>query len=401
MVGKTKDKLAIYGGRPVRKTLLPYGHQNINEDDVRIVTEVLNSDWITTGPKVDEFEKAFAEYVGSKYAVSFSSGTAALHSAANAAELKEGDEAITTPMTFCASANCILYQGAKPIFADVRADTLNINAELITERITPNTKAIIPVDYAGHPADMDSILGMAEKCGLTVVQDSCHSLGATYKGRRVGSISHMTVFSFHPVKHITTGEGGMVVTNNAEFCYRLVRFRNHGIESRARDRQAKGQWYYEMVSLGYNYRLSDIGCALGLSQLKRLETNLSHRREIASQYNEAFEKIQGIIRPTVEKEINAAWHLYPIRLDLSMFRADKAKIFSALRAENLGVNVHYIPVHLHPYYRQRFGYKRGDCPVAEQAYEQLISLPIFHGMGDQDVKDVIEAVRKVLSYYAR
>jgi perosamine synthetase len=384
----------------VRKTLLPYGYQNIDEDDIRAVVEVLRSDWITTGPKVAEFEEAFAEYVGARYAVSFSSGTAALHGAAFAAGLGPGDEAITTPMTFCATANCVLYQGARPVFADVCSDTLNLDPDEVGRRITSHTKAILPVDYAGHPADLDPLLELADRHGLVLIEDACHALGAEHKGRQVGSISHMTVFSFHPVKHITTGEGGMVTTNDVELARRLRMFRNHGIESDARQRQAQGQWYYEMVALGYNYRLTDIGCALGLSQLRRLDANLARRREIAARYNASSQDMRAVIPPAVRPDVNPAWHLYPIRLDLPKLRVGRAEIFRALRAENIGVNVHYIPVHLHPYYRERFRYQGGECPVAERAYEQLISLPMFHGMTDQDVEDVIEAVRKVVSYYA-
>jgi perosamine synthetase len=399
-VGRKEATLAIHGGQPVRKTLLPYGHQSIDEDDVRAVVEVLRSDWITTGPKVAEFEEAFAEYVGARYAVSFSSGTAALHGAAFAAGLGPGDEAITTPMTFCATANCVLYQGARPVFADVCPDTLNIDPEEVARHITPRTRAVLPVDYAGHPADLDAILELADRHALIVIEDACHALGAEYKGRRVGSISHMTVFSFHPVKHITTGEGGLVTTDDAELARRLRMFRNHGIDSDARQRQAQGQWYYEMLTLGYNYRLTDIGCALGLSQLRRLDANLARRRELAARYNASFQDMRAVIPPAVRPDVNPAWHLYPIRLDLPKLRVGRAEIFRTLRAENIGVNVHYIPVHLHPYYRERFGYQGGECTVAERAYEQLISLPMFHGMTDQDLEDVIEAVRKVVSYYA-
>jgi UDP-4-amino-4,6-dideoxy-N-acetyl-beta-L-altrosamine transaminase len=401
VVGRKEAALAVHGGQPVRKTLLPYGHQNVDEDDIRAVVEVLRSDWITTGPKVAEFEEAFAEYVGARYAVSFSSGTAALHGAAFAAGLGPGDEAITTPLTFCATANCVLYQGASPVFADVCSDTLNLDADAVARRITSHTKAILPVDYAGHPADLDPLLELADRHGLVVIEDACHALGAEYKGRRVGSISHMTVFSFHPVKHITTGEGGMVTTDDAELARRLRMFRNHGIDSDARQRQAQGQWYYEMLTLGYNYRLTDIGCALGLSQLRRLDANLARRREIAARYNASFHDIRAVILPAVRPNVNPAWHLYPIRLDLPKLRVGRAEIFRALRAENIGVNVHYIPVHLHPYYRERFGYQGGECPGAERAYEQLVSLPMFHGMTDQDIEDVIRAVRKVLEYYAR
>jgi perosamine synthetase len=396
----SKEKLATEGGSPVRQTLLPYGHQSIDEADIQAVVRVLQSDWITTGPRVSEFEEAFAARVCAKHAVSFSSGTAALHGAANASGLQPGDEAITTPMTFCATANCILYQGATPVFADVEADTLNINPEEVASRITEKTKAIIPVDYAGHPADLDPIRELAEDKGLVVIEDACHALGAEYRGQRVGGISDMTVFSFHPVKHITTGEGGMVTTDDDDTAARLQRFRNHGIEGDARQRQAKGQWYYEMIDLGYNYRLTDIGCALGLSQLKKLDWNLSRRREIAALYNAAFKDLAGIILPTVKEEISSAWHLYPIRFEQTSFHAGRPEIFAALRAENIGVNVHYIPVHTHPFYRERFGYHGGEYPVAEAAYETLISLPMFHAMTDKDIEDVITAAEKIFEHYA-
>ncbi|HME35371.1 MAG TPA: UDP-4-amino-4,6-dideoxy-N-acetyl-beta-L-altrosamine transaminase [Candidatus Sulfotelmatobacter sp.] len=393
--------LAIHGGSPVRATFLPYGRQSVDEADIQAVVEVLRSDWLTTGPKVAEFEEAFAARVGAAHAVSFSSGTAALHAAAFAAGLKCGDEAITTPMTFAATANCVLYQGATPVFADVRRDTLNLDPEQIEKKISPRTRAILPVDYAGHPAELTPILEIARRHGLTVIEDACHALGAEYGGRRVGSTADMTVFSFHPVKHITTGEGGMVATNNPQFAETLRRFRNHGISTDARQRQSAGQWHYEMVLLGFNYRLPDIVCALGIQQLKRLDANLARRRGIAALYTAAFREISGVIPPTVRAEVNPAWHLYPIRLDLEKLTADRAQIFRALRAENIGVNVHYIPVHLHPYYRERFGYKGGEFPVAEDGYARLISLPMFHSMGSQDADDVIGAVKKVVGSYSR
>ena len=397
----SQEPLAIEGGTPVRKTLLPYGHQSIDEDDVQAVVNVLRSDWLTTGPKVGEFEEAFAARVGAKYAVAFSSGTAALHGAAFAADLKSGEEAITSPLTFAATANCMLYQGALPVFADVCADTLNLDPDRFAERITQKTRAVFPVDYAGHPADLDAISAIASKHGLLVIEDACHALGAEYRGRRTGCIADMSVFSFHPVKHVTTGEGGIVTTDRPDFAQSLRRFRNHGISTEARERQAAGQWHYEMVALGYNYRLTDIGCALGLSQLRKLDANLARRREIAARYSAGFRDLAGIVVPTVRKNANPAWHLYPIRLDLSRLSADRPRIFQALGAENIGVNVHYVPVHLHPYYRDRFGYKPGDFPVAEAAYEALISLPMFHGMTDQDVEDVITAVAKVTTYFCR
>jgi perosamine synthetase len=397
---QTDPKLAIYDGRPIRDEMLPYGHQTIDEDDIRAVVEVLRSDWITTGPKVGEFEKAFADYLGVKYAVSFSSGTAALHGAVFAAGLGAGDEAITTPMTFCATSNCLLYQGAKPVFVDVCPDTLNIDAEGIASRITPRTKAIIAVDYAGHPADLDALLDIARQHGLIMIEDACHALGAEYKGNKVGGISDLSAFSFHPVKHVTTGEGGMVTTDSPEYARRLRIFRNHGIDSDPRQRTAKGQWYYEMVALGYNYRLTDVACALGLSQLRMLGPNLKRRGEIAHRYTEALRTQAAVVTPTVRRDVNPAWHIYPIRLDLTKLKMKRDAVFRALLAEGIGVNVHYIPVHLHPYYKERFGYRGGEYPVAEDAYERLITLPLFPAMTDHDVEDVIDAVTKVLRFYA-
>jgi len=397
----TSQALAIDGGSPVREKLLPYGRQSVDEADIQAVVKVLRSDWLTTGPKVAEFEGAFAARVDAAHAVSFTSGTAALHAATFAAGLKAGDEALTSPMTFAATANCVLYQGATPVFVDVSADTLNLDPELITKKISPKTRAILPVDYAGHPADLSAIIEIAQGRGLIVIEDACHALGAEYRKKRVGSIADMTVFSFHPVKHITTGEGGMVVTDNPQFAETLRRFRNHGISSDARQRQTTGQWHYEMVLLGFNYRLPDVASALGIEQLKKLDANLMRRREIAARYTAAFREVPAAIPPALRREVEPAWHLYPIRLDLAKLTADRAQIFRALRAENIGVNVHYIPVHFHPYYRDRFGYKPGDFPAAEDAYARLLSLPMFHAMTDQDTEDVIHAVGKVVGHYSR
>jgi perosamine synthetase len=395
------ETLAVQGGKPVREKLLPYGRQSLDDSDIEAVVEVLKSDWLTTGPKVDEFEEQFAAWVGARYAISFSSGTAALHGAAFAAGLGPGDEAITTPLTFCATANCVLYQGAVPVFADVSPDTLNLDPEEVIKNISSRTKAIIAVDYAGHPAALDELGQMAKMHGALLIEDGCHALGAEYRGKRVGGVADMTVFSFHPVKHLTTGEGGMVATNDAGLAETLRRFRNHGISSEARERQEAGQWFYEMVLLGFNYRLTDIACALGLSQMTKLGPNLARRREIAARYTAAFRDVPGVVTPSVRAEVNPAWHLYPIRLDLAKLSVDRGQIFRALRAENIGVSVHYIPVHLHPYYRDRFGHGDGECPVAEAAYERLISLPMFHGMTDGDVADVVGAVGKVMAHYAK
>ena len=395
------EALAIHGGTPVRSSLLPYGRQSLDEADIQAVVEVLRSDWLTTGPKVAEFEERFAAWVGAKHAVSFSSGTAALHGAAVAAGLGAGDEVITTPLTFCATANCILYQGAQPVFADVSSDTLNLDPGEAAKKLSSNTKAILAVDYAGHPADLDALRLLAEERGLLLIEDASHALGATLHGKRVGGISDLTVFSFHPVKHLTTGEGGMVTTQDARLAKTLRRFRNHGISSEARQRQEAGQWFYEMVLLGYNYRLTDVGCALGISQLGKLDMNLARRREIAAQYNRAFSDLAAVELPAVRPDVDPAWHLFPVRLRHELLSADRAEIFRALRAENLGVNVHYVPVHMHPYYREKFGYLGGEYPVAEDAYERLISLPMFHSMSEQDVEDVVHSVRKVVANYSK
>lgn len=389
---------ALHSEAPVREKLLPYGRQSLEDEDIQAVVEVLKSDWLTTGPKIDDFEEAFAERVGARFAVSLSSGTAALHGAAFAAGLGPGDEAITTPMTFCATANCVLYQGAIPVFADVCDDTLNLDPQEVSRKLSSRTKVIIAVDYAGHPVALAELRTIANASGALLIEDACHALGAEYQGKRVGGIADMTVFSFHPVKHLTTGEGGMVTTNDAGLAETLRRFRNHGISSEARQRQEAGQWFYEMVLLGFNYRLTDIACALGLSQLKRLDGNLSRRRAIAAKYAQAFRDLPVVI-PAVREDVNPAWHLYPIRLKLESLSAGRAEIFRALRAENIGVSVHYIPVHRHPYYQERFPETsaKGSHPVAENAYERLISLPMFHSMTARDVDDVVRALHKVLA----
>jgi perosamine synthetase len=396
------ETLALHGGAPVRETLLPYGRQCIDDAEVQAVVEVLNSDWLTTGPKVDEFEERVAGWVGAQHAVSFSSGTAALHGAAFAAGLGPGDEAITTPLTFCATANCVLYQGATPVFADVSGDTLNIDPAEVSRKVNFRTKAIIAVDYAGHPAALDELRELAKGNGALLIEDACHALGAEYRGKRLGGMADMTAFSFHPVKHLTTGEGGMVTTNDSRLAETLRRFRNHGISGEARERSESGEWFYEMVLLGFNYRLTDIACALGLSQLGKLPANLARRREIAAQYAQAFRDLPEIAAPIARQEVNPAWHLYPIRLNLEMLSTGREEIFRSLRAENIGVSVHYIPVHRHPYYRERF--KSGseeNYPIAENAYERLISLPMFHAMTAHDVEDVIQAVTKIVGHYTK
>jgi perosamine synthetase len=390
--------LAIQGGAPVRSSLLPYGRQSVDENDIRAVVEVLRSDWLTTGPKVAELEEAFASYVDSKHAVAFSSGTAALHATAFAANLSPGDEVITTPMTFVATANCALYQGARPVFVDVQPDTLNLDPHRIEQKITSRTRGLIPVDYAGQPADWEEILNIAARHALFTVEDAAHALGARYRNRRVGSQASMTVFSLHPVKHITSGEGGIVTTNDAHFARQLRIFRNHGITSDGRERQVKGACFYEMVALGFNYRITDIQCALGISQLQKVSEWIARRRAIAARYHEAFRELPELEIPWERTDREHAWHLYVLRLNLTRLRVTREEIFRALRAENIGVNVHYIPVPWHPYYQQ-LGFRKGEWPIAENEYERLLSLPLFPGMFDSDVQDVIEAVRKVITTF--
>jgi perosamine synthetase len=391
--------LAIHGGSPVRKTMLPYGHQWLDDDDIAAVVAVLRSNWLTTGPKVDEFEQVFAETVGAREAVAVSSGTAALHAAMYAIGIKPGDEVIVPAMTFVATANCVVYQGGVPVFTDVDPDTLLLDPIQVETKITPRTKAIIAVDYAGQPCDYDALWAIANKYGLMLVADACHALGGTYKGRPVGSLAHLTVFSFHPVKHITTGEGGMVTTNDSQLAQRMRIFRNHGITTDYRQREQQGSWFYEMVDLGYNYRITDIQCALGLSQLRKLPAWVKRRQEIAQRYHAAFAEIPAVRPLGVRPEVSHAYHLYVVRLDLTRLRATRAQIFAALRAEGIGVNVHYIPVHLHPFYRKRFGTGPGLCPVAEVAYNEIISLPIFPSMTNEDINDVVQAIRKVIAAY--
>lgn len=397
------QELAIDGGKPIRDKLLPYGHQWIDEEDIKAVSEVLHSDWITQGSKVVEFEKKFASYVNARYAVAVSSGTAALHTACFAAQIEKGDEAITTPITFAASANCVLYQGGTPVFADIDADTLNIDPVEIKKKITRKTKALIPVDFTGRPVDLEKVLQIAKDNNLIIIEDASHALGATYKGSKIGSISDMTIFSFHPVKHITTGEGGIVTTNNEKFYERLKLFRTHGI-TKERDKLLNydGPWHYEMQELGYNYRLTDFQCALGLSQLKKVDRIIQCRREIVKKYNRQFKDMPEIKIPEINPVNSApAWHIYMIQLNLERIKVGRREIFEALRAENIGVNVHYIPVHLQPYYQKRFGYRLGDFPKAENYYSRAITLPIFPKMYDRDVDDVIKAVKKVIDYFKK
>jgi len=394
------EPLALHGGRPVRPALLPYGWQAIDEDDVQAAIMVLRGGRLTTGPRVAEFERTVAAAVGAAHAVAVSSGTAALHAAAFAAGIGPGDEVIVPALTFAASANAVLYQGGTPVFADVRGDTLNVDPADVAARLTGRTRAIVAVDYAGQPADLDELRAVARPSRLALIEDAAHALGAEYRGRRVGALADLTTFSFHPVKHITTGEGGLVTTASRELDARLRRFRNHGLETESGERHERGDEYSPMVELGYNYRLTDLQCALGLSQLARLEPFLKRRAELAHRYRTELAGQPGLLLPAVAPDVRHAWHIFPVLLQPERLRADRRTVLAALRAENIGVAVHYVPVYWHPYYQAR-GYRRGLCPRAEWAFERLLTLPLFPAMTDEDADDVLAAVRKVLGHYLR
>jgi UDP-4-amino-4,6-dideoxy-N-acetyl-beta-L-altrosamine transaminase len=380
--------------------MLPYGRPEVDEADIQSVVDVLRGDWLTHGPAVSRFEETFAEVVGARFAVAVSSGTAALHAAAYAAGIGPGDEVITSPLTFLASANCILYCGGRPVFADVDPGTLNLDPAAVEAALTPRTKAILPIHFAGLPCDLAAIHAIARARNLVVIEDAAHALGAEIAGRRIGGLSPLTAFSFHPVKHITTGEGGMVTGNEPALADRLRRFRNHGIDREVRKRQATtpAAWRQDMVTFGFNYRLSDIHSALGLSQLRRLDARLKRREKIAGRYQEAFAAIPEVTAAPTRPGMRHAWHIYPLQVNRERLCQDREAIFQALRAENIGVSVHYRPVHLHPYYREHLGTGPGDCPAAEAAFERLLTLPLFPGMTDDDVADVIAAVEKVIRW---
>ncbi len=393
------SRLAFDGGTPVREKRLPYGRQWITQEDVDAVVATLQSDWLTTGPRVTEFEAALAAQVGTDHAVVVSNGTAALHTAAHALELAPGDEVIVPAITFAASANCALYEGATPVFADIDPETMLIDPDSVAARVTARTKAIVAVDFAGQPCDYERLRAIAQSAGVRVIADACHALGARSAGRTVGSLADLSTFSFHPVKHVATGEGGAITTDDARLAGRMRVFRNHGITTDHRTREAQGTWIYDMVDLGMNYRLSDIHCALGIAQLRHLPANIARRQEIAARYDAAFAG-HAALRPLARREgVEHAYHLYVIRLQLSRLRVDRNRIMAALHAEGIGVNLHYRPVYLHPYYRERFGFGPGLCPRAEQVFEEIVTLPLFPAMVERDVDDVIDAVHKVLDHY--
>lgn len=394
------EKPAICGGTPVRDTKLFYGHQYIDEADIQAVVDVLKSDFLTCGPKIDELEKRLCQITGAKYAVVCSNGTAALHIACQAAGIGAGDEVITTPVTFAASANCALYCGARPVFADINEETYNIDPVKVKELTNERTRAVVAVDFTGQSVELDALLSHCRKNHLVLIEDGAHVIGTRYNGKYNGSIADMTTLSFHPVKTVTGGEGGAVLTNNEEYYQKLLLYRTHGItkDPRQMEHEPDGPWYYEQTALGMNYRMTDMQAALVISQLDKLPVFSKRRKEIVKAYNEAFSKLPQII---VQKEIpesDTTRHLYILRLDLSQLKIDRKQFFEALYAENICCNVHYIPTYYFPYY-EKLGYKRGICPKAEKLYEEIISLPLYYAMTDEDVQDVIDAVTRIAEYY--
>lgn len=396
------DKPAVAGGTPVRETKLYYGHQYIDEADIQAVVEVLKSDYLTCGPKITELEKKLCSLTGAKYAVVCSNGTAALHLACMAAGVEPGDEVITTPITFAASANCALYCGARPVFADIHENTYNIDPDQVRALTTKKTKAVVAVDFTGQSVELDELLDHCRKNGLVLIEDGAHVIGTKYKGRPNGSIADMTTFSFHPVKTVTGGEGGAVLTNSEEYYQKLLLFRAHGItrEEALMEEEPHGGWYYEQHALGYNYRMTDIQAGLVISQLDKLPLFSARRKEIVARYNEAF---SGMPQLKVQQEIpesDTTRHLYILRLCPEKLRINRREFFDAMAAENIMCNVHYIPVYYFPYY-QRLGYEKGLCPRAEKLYEEMLSLPLYYAMSDKDVEDVILAVKKIVEYYKK
>ena len=367
---------------------LPYGKQEISDADVKAVVAALCSGWLTTGPRVPEFEKAFASWCGAKEGVAVNSGTAALHAAMRAIELKPGEEVIVPAITFAASANAAVYEGGVPVFADVEPDTVLIDPASVARKITPKTRAIVAVDYAGQPADYDALRALARDRNIALIADACHAPGATYKGRKVGTLGDISCFSFHPVKHLTTCEGGMALTDDAKMAAHMRRFRNHGIDSDHRSREKSGTYAYDMRELGYNYRLPDVQCALGLAQLARLSGWVAARQRIAGLYDRALAGMTQVTPLKTHKDRGHAYHLYVVKLAEGI---DRDRVFARLRAEGIGANVHYAPVHLHSFYRQR-GYGEGIAPVAESVSSRLLTLPLFPAMAAGEVDRVVAAL---------
>ncbi len=375
------------------RDFIPYGRQEIDDDDVAAVVDVLRSDWLTTGPAVERFESAFAGLVGAEHAVAVTNGTAALHLAMLAAGIGPGDEVIVPTLTFAASANAARYVGATVRFCDVRPDTLSIDVEQAAKLVTDRTRAIVVVDYAGIPCDLDEVMRLAAQHGLIVIEDACHAVGATYRGRTIGSIAHLSTFSFHPVKHLTTGEGGMVTTADLELDRRLRRLRNHGIDSDFRQRETAGTWEYDVVELGFNFRLSDINAALGASQVRKVPAWVERRRELADRYRDLLSDLPVSVLHEPD-HVRASWHLFPVLIDTVEGAPERSDVYAALREAGIGVNVHYRPLHLHTTFRNDGGEQH--FPVAEDAYARLLSLPMLHGLSNDEQDRVVDLLASTI-----
>lgn len=395
------EQLAVFGGAPVREKPIYYGRQYVDDEDIAAVAEVLKSDLITCGPRVEALEKQLCEIAGSEYAVVVSNGTAALHLAALAAGFREGDEVIVSSITFAASSNCVLYCGAKPVFADIRPDTYNIDPTSVRKLITPKTKGIVAVDFTGQAVELDELQAICREYNLVLVEDAAHAIGTKYKGRPIGSIADMTCFSFHPVKTVTGGEGGAITTNDEALYHKLLRLRTHGITRVLSEmvHPTDALWYNEQVDLGYNYRMTDFQAALLSSQLKKLPLFSARRKEIVEKYDEAFADMPEIIVQREIPESDTTRHLYIIRLNLEKLNCDRRQFFDSLYAEHTCPQVHYLPVYYHSYY-EKLGYRKGICPNAEKYYEEVMSIPLYYSLTDEDVEDVIHAVKKVVAYYS-
>jgi dTDP-4-amino-4,6-dideoxygalactose transaminase len=383
----------------MRSTFLPFSPPLIGEEEISEVVDTLKSDWITTGPKVKRFENDLLAYVGCEAALATSSATDAMLVGLAALGVKEGDEVITTPMTFCSTAHVIEHLGAKPVFVDVTRDTLTIDPDRIAEKITPRTKAILPVHIYGHPCDMDPILDLAREHQIPVLEDAAHAFTASYKGRKIGTLGDLTAFSFYATKNITTGEGGMLV-GSAELIDEARLWSLHGMSRDAWTRYAEeGSWYYEVIRPGFKCNMTDIQAALGIHQLKKIDAFQKVRRKIAETYNEAFADLEEITIPIESPQVRSAWHLYAIRLNLERLTIDRSQFIEELKQRNIGASVHFIPLHIQPYYRDKYGYAPDDFPIAQEEYQKLISLPINLRLSEGDLTDVIEAVRDVIDAY--
>ena len=384
-----------------KKKLIMFALPDINHEEINEVIDTLKSGWLTTGPKVRKFEEEFAEFIGSKYALAVNSCTGGLHLSLAAAGVGEGDEVITTPFTFVSTVNVILHLGAKPVFVDIGPD-FNIDVNKIEAAITPKTKVILPVHYSGQPCEMDAIMDLAKKYNLTVIEDAAHAVGAEYKGKKIGTIGDLTAFSFYATKNLTTGEGGMVTTNNEEYAQKIRKLTLHGISKDAWKRYtSEGSWYYEVIYAGYKYNMTDIQAAIGLHQLKKIEKFNSKRAELAQLYTQLLSDVEEIETPKVNPEVKHSWHLYVIKLNLEMLKIGRSEFIEKLKENGIMTSVHFIPVHLHPYYRETFGFKKGDFPVAEAIYERVISLPLHTKLEKNAIYYIAEVIKNLCKKYRR